>query len=308
VKPLRAVTAAALSSTLLAGAASPLEASEVAGPSSTPPPVQPPRRALTGRTVELAEPYSEFVRFSELEIDVGSTLPEVLAAVAECARDRPDEICDERAFENEMPPIRVRVPAFYLSRTEVTVAAYRRCVEASACTPPAFGAMSRFDRPELPVTFVNWQQASDYCRFRGMRLPREIEFERAARGGTRRRYPWGDLWNGRLANHGRLASDPTDASDGFVELAPVGSFPDGRTKEGVLDLAGNVSEWMEDSYSEQLGGPRLVGIRVVRGGDYKTPAAWLRAAARRPEDPTLQSSTVGFRCAKSALSSGRGGP
>jgi formylglycine-generating enzyme required for sulfatase activity len=138
-----------------------------------------------------------------------------------------------------------------------------------------------------------------------MRLPREAEFERAARGGTRRRFPWGELWNGRLANHGRLASDPTDTSDGFLELAPVGSFPSGRTKEGVLDLAGNVSEWMEDSYSEQLGGPPLVGMRVLRGGDYKTPAAWLRVAARRPEDPSYQASTVGFRCAKSAVAGGR---
>jgi formylglycine-generating enzyme required for sulfatase activity len=291
--------------TWFASAASPLEASEGSGLSGARPPEQPLRRAHTGRAVALQEPGSEFVRFGELEIDLGSSLPEVLAAVAECARDRPDEICDERSFENEMPPTRVRVPAFYLSRTEVTVGAYRRCVESAACTAPAFGAMSRFDRPELPVTFVNWQQASDYCRFRGMRLPREAEFERAARGGTRRRFPWGELWNGRLANHGRLASDPTDASDGFVELAPVGSFPSGRTKEGVLDLAGNVSEWMEDSYSEQLGAPPLVGIRVLRGGDYKTPAAWLRAAARRPEDPTLQSSSVGFRCAKSAIFSRR---
>jgi sulfatase modifying factor 1 len=304
VKPLRA----AVISSLLALAAAPLGASEAAGLSSAKPPERPPQRALTGRTVELSEPGSEFVRFGSLELDLGSSLPEVLDAVAECARDRPDEICDERSFENEMPPIRVRVPAFYLSRTEVTVAAYRRCVESSACTPPAFGAMSRFDRPELPVTFVSWQQASDYCRFRGMRLPREAEFERAARGGTRRRFPWGDLWNGRLANHGRLASDPTDTSDGFLELAPVGSFPSGRTKEGVLDLAGNVSEWMEDSYSEQLGGPPVLGMRVLRGGDYKTPAAWLRVAARRPEEPTYQASTVGFRCARSAVSNGRPRP
>lgn len=304
MKSLRVLSAAAVFLAWLAAEAGPLAASETSGLSGARPPERPMRRAHTGQAVALREPGSEFVRFSELEIDLGSSLPEVLAAVAECARDRPDEICDERSFENEMPPIRVRVKPFYLSRTEVTVGAYRRCVEAAACTAPAFGAMSRFDRPELPVTFVNWQQASDYCRFRGMRLPREAEFERAARGGTRRRFPWGELWNGRLANHGRLASDPTDPSDGFVELAPVGSFPSGRTKEGVLDLAGNVSEWMEDSYTEQPGGPPLVGIRVLRGGDYKTPAAWLRAAARRPEDPTFQASTVGFRCAKSALGSG----
>lgn len=289
---------------LLTGAA-PLEASEGTKRLGARPAERPPRRASTGGAVYLEAPESELVRFSELEIDLGSTLPEVLSAVADCARERPSELCDERSFENEMPPVRVRVPAFYLSRTEVTVAAYRRCVEAGACSPPGFGTMSRFDRPELPVTFVSWRQAADYCRFRGMRLPREAEFERAARGGTRRRFPWGDLWNARLANHGRLASDPTDASDGFVELAPVGSFPSGRTKEGVYDLAGNVAEWMEDAYSEQPGGPPLVGVRVVRGGDYLSPAPWLRAAARRPVDPEVQSSTIGFRCAKSALSAPR---
>jgi formylglycine-generating enzyme required for sulfatase activity len=200
------------------------------------------------------------------------------------------------------------VPAFFLARTETTVAEYRRCVAAGACTPPSFGGMSRFDRPELPVSFVDWQQARAYCRFRGMRLPREVEFERAARGAMRRRYPWGQLWNSRVANHGRFAPDPTDSSDGYTELAPVGSYPSGRTPEGVLDLAGNVAEWMEDSYTEIPGGPPMSGIRVVRGGDFRKGSPWLRPAARIPEDPNLRAAHVGFRCAKSASGAGEPTP
>jgi formylglycine-generating enzyme required for sulfatase activity len=191
------------------------------------------------------------------------------------------------------------VPAFYLQRSEVTVRDYNRCVAVGACSRAGYAERPRFAKPNLPATFVTFDQAATYCRFRGMRLPTEAEFERAARGSTRRRYPWGQLYNSRVANHGRLGLDPSDDSDGFAELAPTGSFPAGRTPEGVLDLAGNAAEWVEGTY-RHASGTALSGVRVLRGGSYKDAAPWLRSAARVPAERELAAPFADFRCARDA--------
>src|SRR5690606_15439250 len=105
--------------------------------------------------------------------------------------------------------------------------------------------------------------------------------------------------------HGKLAFSPTDARDGYAELAPVGSFVDGATPDGLLDMAGNVAEWTHDRYlprylEEDLVDPRgpeppLAGsARVVRGGSFEDGAPWMRAAARRPAEPDARSPALGF--------------
>jgi formylglycine-generating enzyme required for sulfatase activity len=272
------------------------------------PPTSPLERALTGGLVTLREPATDFVRLTELELDIGSTLPEVLQAAADCAREPLAEQCGDNEFANEAPQRRVRVAPFFLSRSEVSVAEYDRCVHAGGCTAAGYVSAPRFQRPNLPASFVDFEQARAYCRFRGLRLPSEAEFERAARGAPRRRYPWGQLFNRRLANHGRLGLDRSDDVDGFSELAPVGSFPDGRTPEGILDLAGNVAEWSSGAYSETPGSPPITGLRVLRGGDYMSAAPWLRAAARVPERPERRAPFIGFRCARSARVAKRAEP
>jgi formylglycine-generating enzyme len=271
----------------------------------------PAERALGGGVVRLRAPRSQMIKLRAATFLMGSTIPDVLEAVAQCAREPHGHRCKEELFANELSRHRVHLSAFWLDRTEVTVAEYRRCVELRRCAPVPYSAGARrFDRPSHPVSLVTHAEAAGYCAFRGARLPTEAEFERAARGPRGRRYPWGEIYNSRAANHGRLGLDRTDASDGFAELAPVGSFPAGRTPEGLLDLAGNVAEWVSDRYAPGYPettatdprGPPGSGAtseRVVRGGSYASAGPWLRGAARDSAEPTAREPQLGFRCARS---------
>jgi formylglycine-generating enzyme required for sulfatase activity len=268
--------------------------------------------ADAGGVVHLQSPLSKMILVRASRFIMGSTPSEVLDASASCAREPLGHRCTERTFANELRAHTVELSAFWLDRTEVSVRDYTRCVELGRCRAlPADGGAQRFTRPELPVTFVTWDDAQEYCAFRGARLPTEAEFERAARGATGRRYPWGYLYNSHAANHGRLGLEPTDASDGYAELAPIGSFPAGRTVDGFLDLAGNAAEWVFDLYVESYprntvkdptgpDAPGSGGERVVRGGSFTNAGAWLRGAARSAADPGTRRPTLGFRCAKSA--------
>jgi sulfatase modifying factor 1 len=285
--------------------------------------VTPEDHALTGGIARLRSPASRMIRIPRGEFWMGSTDEEVVRAAADCtlavgARLRDDaehDPCGERLLGTEIPRHRVRLSSFWLDRTEVTVADYQRCVTVGRCAPiPLARGARRFDQPTLPASLVTFGDAEGYCRQRGARLPTEAEFERAARGPSGRQYPWGESFNGRAANHGRFGMDRTDARDGFAELAPVGALPAGRTPEGLLDLAGNVAEWVGDlfgAYAPGLSvdptGPHSplgvaspgIGTRMVRGGDYQSPPPMLRGAARRPADPLDRRPWVGFRCARS---------
>lgn len=270
--------------------------------------------ALSGDVNTLRSPSTMMVRVPTSSFYMGSTELEAASASAAClggggalASAQTGSLvgnCQEQAFSAELPRHRVRLPTFWLDSTEVTWDSYRRCVELRRCeAPPYHSGSERFARRALPVSLVTFPDAERYCRFRGARLPSETEFERAARGVAGRRYPWGDLYHSRAANHGRVGWDATDDQDGFAELAPVGSYPSGRTPDGLLDLAGNVSEWVQDlyapSYTRQLAGMAGATLRVVRGGDYLSPAPFLRGAARRAAEPSVREPFVGFRCARS---------
>jgi formylglycine-generating enzyme len=273
----------------------------------------PAERALTGGVVTLRAPGPASIRVAAGRFAMGSSAAEIVDAVARCAREPLAHRCNETLFSDELARHYVTLSSYWLDRTEVTVEQYQRCVALRRCRAIDYAAGARrFGRPSLPVSLVTWEDARDYCRQRGGRLPTEAEFERAARGTEARIYPWGELYNSRAANHGRLGWDVTDASDGFAELAPVDSFPAGRTKDGFVDLAGNVAEWVNDRYlpayaaapvkdpagpSAPPAGPE----RVVRGGHYAQAAPWLRGAARQRADPAIRRPFVGFRCARSAL-------
>jgi len=266
----------------------------------------PIERAFTGGLAVLRAPASTMIRVPRSRFVVGSTPDQVLAAMLSCSREPLAYRCNERSFSNELPAETAALPPFLLDRNEVTRGDFERCVARGACERLMDTAPLDPADADLPVTMVRAEDAEAYCRSRGARLPSEREVERATRGTQGRIYPWGNLWNGKLANHGRLGLDPSDDTDGFAELAPVGSFASGRTPEGFFDLAGNAAEWTSDEYGERSGtpSPAAGGARVVRGGHYLNGHAWLRGAARGALAPGERAPTTGFRCARS-VSGGR---
>jgi formylglycine-generating enzyme required for sulfatase activity len=256
---------------------------------------------------------------------MGSTPADLERVMEQCRREVPFGLCEAivREFQSQQPAHDVALSAYAIDQREVRVDEYARCVSAGACNPPSFSpGDARFDRPYFPVTHVRWEDARSYCAWAGGRLPTEAEWEFSARGTTSREYPWGEVYNPHLCNHGTLEPDVvdhlplvtgTDDSDGFSGLAPVGSFPDGATPRRVVDLAGNVAEWVADFYEVDhetgfgypLGsqnnptGPTSGVEHVIRGGSYAHGAAWMRSAWRGTTE-LVDSPHVGIRCAASS--------
>jgi formylglycine-generating enzyme required for sulfatase activity len=283
---------------------------EPRGWARTSPPLEGPVPAIDGSSLRLRAPLAPMVRIPAGRFVMGSDEQAVVSALADCVREPYGNRCTPSIFGDEMPQRVVRLSSYWLDRYEVSVAQFERCVALGRCRErPHNEGTRRFERPDLPVSMVSWEDARDYCAFRGLRLPTEAEFERAARGARGRRYPWGELFNRRAANHGRFGWDVTETADGFAELAPVGSFPAGKTPEGIEDLAGNVAEWVQDRYvarydpgdrvDPQGPGVGSASVRVVRGGSYTTGRSLLRGAARSFAEPSERRPSLGFRCARS---------
>jgi formylglycine-generating enzyme required for sulfatase activity len=268
----------------------------------------------------LRDPRPLSIRIPGGKFVMGSSPTDMVRAVQSCRREILRSHCEEPilqtsgilgSFRSEVPAHDVTVSSFEIDRTEVSVGAYAQCVAIGSCAPPTFASGdARFDRADLPITHVRWDDAVTYCQWAGGRLPTEAEWEYAARGSSGREWPWGTFYNPHLANHGAFAPDETDATDGYVGLAPVDAFADGATPFGVLQLAGNVAEWVEDWWdldengfgydgrpqNNPKGAPHGIG-HVVRGGSYVQGEAWIRATARGT--PALpRSANVGFRCAR----------
>ncbi|MBI3360139.1 MAG: SUMF1/EgtB/PvdO family nonheme iron enzyme [Chloroflexi bacterium] len=205
---------------------------------------------------------------------------------------------------DERPVHKVTVNGFWIDRTEVTNAQYAQCVAAGACQPPSntssashslYYGDTKFDN--FPVLYVVWDSAVTYCKWAGKRLPTEAEWEKAAAGTDQRLYPWGkDAPTKNLLN---FSSRDTVA---------VGSYPDGASPYGALDMAGNVSEWVSDWYSESYysesseknpTGPTSGQYRVLRGGAWNTNEFASRTADQFRIDPTTAFAFTGFRCAGS---------
>ncbi len=235
---------------------------------------------------------------------------------------------DAKGEEDEHPAHAVTLASFWLDRTEVTQAAYAECVTAGACPPPDAGTLEKFGGafkgPNRPVSGVSWFDARAYCKYRGKRLPREAEFERAVRGADGRLYPWG-------------SEPPTPERAVFHTsvTADVGSKPAGKGPYGHDDLTGNVWEWIDDDYDpfaykrpgaakgepgscaeitqaqdslRREGKQGYTGTnpipteceKAIRGGAYNYDAWGLRATNRVHHAPTFKLLMTGMRCAKDA--------
>ena len=253
---------------------------------------------------------------------------------------------DSEASNSEKPVHTVYLDAFYMDKYEVTNAQFKKFVDAN----PQW-QKDRISRayhggdylnywngntyPEgmgnYPVTGVSWYSATAYAQWAGKRLPTEVEWEKAARGGLNgTKYPWGNADpNGTQCNFadknlsenwgenwGENWADES-ANDGYVYWAPVGSYP--PNGYGLYDMAGNVWEWCLDEYDADFyarspflnpiaGGAsasqivneftRVKTSRVLRGGGWFAPALLVRVAFRLNRIPTGTDISIGFRCAR----------
>lgn len=222
------------------------------------------------------------------------------------------------SYPKERPAHEVYLDAYYIDVTEVTNLYYIQCNQEGPCTPPINKNSvnhpsyysTQFDTyHDYPVINVSWVQAEQYCEWRGGTLPSEAQWEKAARWdqatGTSRVFPW----DGLILNDTR-----TNYASHLGETAKVGSYPRGASPYGILDMAGNVAEWVYDWYQDNYYehsphdnplGPETGTGRVYRGGSYENPGAQLTTTFRQSDGPKKTFMTVGFRC---AWTPGPGGP
>ncbi len=202
---------------------------------------------------------------------------------------------------DESPAHAVFLDGYWIDRFEVTNAQYAGCVQAGECLPPqkisSYSAQRYFGNPEyenFPVVWVDWNQAAAYCTWVGGRLPSEAEWEKAARGTEGLIYPWGEQApNDRLLNFNK-----EDASE-------VGSHPAGASPYGVMDMAGNVWEWVADWYDSDYysispptnpTGPSSGKYRVERGGAWEEYDWNVMSTHRYYDEESGADYLLGFRC------------
>jgi formylglycine-generating enzyme required for sulfatase activity len=234
---------------------------------------------------------------------------------------------DSQAYENEKPQHQVALAGFWIDRTEVTNAQYRKFVEAGGynqkqywteagwawkgqnnATQPTCWGDGNLNQAAQPVVCVSWYEAYAYARWAGGRLPTEAEWEKAARGpstgsGDVRIYPWGNA----APDCNRLNYWGKDG--GCVgRPAPVGSYANGVSPYGALDLAGNVWEWVSSRYGsypyrsdDGREDQSSTDVRVLRGGSWLNEARSVRSALRGRNDPGTRNYNIGFRVASPGL-------
>lgn len=247
---------------------------------------------------------------------------------------------DDPVLASARPAHPAEVESFCIDLREVTLRQYRECSTKGECKrafresewprgstdEASWRAQTsahselcnetRDDREEHPVNCVDWKQAQAFCEWRGATLPSEAQWEFAARGSDGRIYSWGDAkpspahmngsgpeyiaWRASKGLPAHAALYDTD--DGFVGTAPVGSTPEGRTQDGLLDMAGNVFEWTADEFrpyaADDDAAPVEKGRRVIRGGAFNSfQPQFADPALRFPQAEQAHTHGIGFRCA-----------
>ncbi len=242
-------------------------------------------------------------------------------------------------FPDERPQHRVYLDAFWMDQTEVTVAMFRTFVEDTRYETtaeqqgwgrPWADGTGELEWPHVngadwqhprgpgsnaidghPVTQVSWEDAAAYCAWAGGQLPTEAQWEKACRGIDGRMWPWGNTydWNRVSSCEAqcpieRWKDDRYD--DGYAFTAPVGSFPEGASPYGALDMAGNLWEWVADWYAEDYYGdsphenplgPDSGTVRAMRGGAWYNTDTHLTCTHRYSNHSWDLYEDLGFRCA-----------
>jgi len=204
----------------------------------------------------------------------------------------------------ESPLREVYLDNFYIDKYEVTLSRYAKFIDATggARPPEGWQQLHLESVGALPVVGVDWHDAEAYCRWAGKRLPTESEWEKAARGGDGRKYPWGsEDPTPAHANFGKSADSPYSGG-----LAPVQNRPAGKSPYGAHDMAGNASEWVSDWFAAGFvrgdvrnpKGPENGTAKVIRGGGWYDPPERLNSSRRMHASTTTRADDVGFRCAK----------
>ena len=225
--------------------------------------------------------------------------------------------------EDEKPVHSVYLDSFWIDKTEVTNKMYSSCVKEGACYPP-FNTVF-YEDPDYvdsPVDYVTWDDANAYCTWVGRRLPTEAEWEKAASWDDakkeKRIYAWGNTVDCSLAN---IYTEGESGLDCQGIPVKVGSYPQGASYYGALDMTGNVTEWVADLYSETYyqvspssnpRGPQHGTNHVLRGGSFLNQPLEVFTTARQSESffyswPTFYD-MVGFRCATDDPNKKPGGP
>lgn len=208
-----------------------------------------------------------------------------------------NDAVDQECRFNERPAHTITLSAFSIDESEVTQGQYYACFAAGKCRAPTCN-WQPCTRPKIPVGCVNQADARAYCAWVGKRLPTEAEWEKAARGTDKLKYPWGnEPLNCEYANVLGCVGDLTD----------VGSYPKGASPYGALDMGGNVVEIVEDAYDPAYynviplvdpKGPPVNGKYVGKGGSYRSLREFQRASTRDDYDLNYFKAGLGFRCAK----------
>lgn len=200
-------------------------------------------------------------------------------------------------FRREQPTQRVWLPTFVIDKFEVTNHQYRAFIVATGHRPPGDWTEGAYSpgRDDHPVINVSREDAEAFCRWAQKRLPNEQEWEKAARGTTPLAFPWGDEITPGRANTVEV---------GRWDTGPVGSFLTDRSPYGVMDMAGNVSEWVADDYRPYKGFEPSAGalyakrVGIGRGGNWRTSLLYARTTNRIPAH-SHGHPEQGFRCAAS---------
>ncbi len=213
--------------------------------------------------------------------------------------------------DNEKPQHSVNLPAFYIAKTPVTNAQYKRFVDAQGHRVPRDWQKGQIPKGKEhhPVVNVTWHDAMTFCKWANVQLPSEAQWEKAARGpstpstgsgagsGAARLYPWGN-------------QQPTDKlcnfNDNVRDTTPVDNYPAGASPYGCLDMAGNVWEWTSSLYkgypydsNDGRGNLEDGGRRTLRGGAFADDDFDVRCAYRYGNDPGDGYDRVGFRVVSS---------